>query len=208
MPSGAAMLDPVTGAYYDPITGQFLDDGSGSSALWGDDGEAGGAVSDAENQANLNAAAVQAAADLPSDRGQWSGHDASQYIRNFQAIILGNPGAFSPLTLQMAQNMNLARVDDEAGADPNKLINPARIIVAITDSLNDAVNTLTPISQFPQSLLGAANGIAAAANNLGKGLQNTGAISGLLQIALPVGLIIWALGAAAPSINSTKSIFR
>jgi hypothetical protein len=214
MPSGAVQFDPVTGVYYDALTGQIVDDGSGSSAgqlvgdLFGDEGGDQSGASGNSDQGNLQAAAVQAAAGLPAERSSWTGQDAAEYVTRFRAIILQNPDSFAPLSVQVAQNMNLGRIEDWQRYDQTKPIDPQLILVGITNMMNDSVELLRPVSQFPAALTNAANGLLAAANNLGKGLQNTGAISGLLQIALPIGLVLWGLGMAAGPIKATKSIFR
>ena len=102
----------------------------------------------------------------------------------------------------------MARIDDWQRYDRTKPIDPNLILVGITDAIAGPVEAMRPVSEFPAALMGAANGLIGALNNLGKGMQNTGAMSGLLQIAVPVGLVIWGLGLAAGSIKETRSIFR
>lgn len=198
--------DPLTMAPIDELTGEFLvnqahqfgeivDGIDGTGANWQSFPAGDAAIDAATNQAHLNAAAAQAlvASGLAGkEKGRWLQSEAVDYISRFKAIILANREAFTPATVQIAENIHITAdyLGDDAG---RKLIDPNQIAVFVTDTIAPAVEMVAPLAQIPsvianasQTTLNAASSVLNAVNNAAKALDSTGKYADLI---LPVAFL-------------------
>lgn len=186
--SDAVEYDPATGSYFDPLTFSDLDweeglarvqaaHAAGEMVYGVDNTDPAGGGADltlADNQANLNAAAAQAANAVgldPAMRSTWTIYDRGRYLDAFRAIVLANPGMFTDQTVQTAARINSASLTDvSAGADFG---------IWITDAL-------APVLQIAQTPANVANQLLEALSNVGRGLSAAGSLS---QLAIPIAFV-------------------
>ena len=179
--------DPASQTYFDPVLFLPIDDATAQQMIAADraqgfgiigiDDQAaaaatttGGTISPADNQANLNAAAVQAAQTVGLDLSQkssWSPVGRKAYLDAFKAIIAANPGEFSAATVQTAAAINTADLDNYS--------NVADVGVAVTNVIADAANSLAA-SSGGQAIATAAQGLINAVAGAGKTLSTLSAL--------------------------------
>lgn len=150
----------------------------------------GAVIDPATNQANLNAAARQAAASVgltDKPKGDWSQAEAVAYVSAFKAIILANPAQFSPLSHQIAQHIDPARYyfDNEGPIDPNAFVLATTDVIAwagnqIVDTYGGATSAIHDV----------ANGFVEAIAGVGKSAAVFGAVAPLILPAAAV-LFLW-----------------
>lgn len=167
-----------------------------------------GTITDAENQANLSAAAQQAANEAGlslANKPNWTGQNAFDYLSNFKAIIIANPQNFNDLTVQIAQRMNL----DQAGFDDRgKLINTADIGLAISNVVLpavEAVSSAIPVGQAIQAVSHAGSAIVSSVDNVARAIGNS---SPLLPVLAPIVLIAAAILLTKDAAGVARSAIR
>lgn len=184
-----------TYGFYDPVTFEALADGEAAAlvqsehaaglAVEGIDDVPAGSTSEqpatnATNQANLNAVAAQAAAELgltDFNRTDWSPDQRVQYMTRFKQLILQNPDMFTAQTVHTAQ---VLKVSDLGNAS---ISNAAEFGVWITDAVANAASQAAASvpGQAAGGVIDLVKGMSAALSSLGKSLNN-------LSFLIPIGI--------------------
>lgn len=209
---------PADRSYFEFSTGQLISEddarelgGDGDRVYLGGFGNDLGQISAEQNQANLNAAAEQAAAQVGlnrENRGNWTQQQAGDFVQALRGIILENADQFTTDTVQVAQNLNPnpATYSGDAG---RKLVDPVAITVLVTDSLNDVVEMLRPIAQTPSMVVAAANAVVNAADRairiVDRGTAALEGTSQLFPVLIPVAAVALVYFLAR---NSSRDLTR
>lgn len=189
--------------YEDPVTGLFWDQAN-SEWYSAEDWHPTGLITEYEsnlrdNQDRLNSVAINARAQLGLSgipNNEWSQNDRIAYIELFKRAILSNPGDFTPETVLVAQKINTANLGTSANwnASIEPMMDVAIAALAIPATIGNGVVTFfegpDKVSAATRAAGDAVNGIIQAVSSLGKGLEATGKVAGLL---VPIALVafVW-----------------